>query len=61
MIRMLRDIQEHGDPTYSLRGAAQHGGADGTRAALMRRGLIEYAAHIIRLTAAGKEALDAAS
>lgn len=40
MMRMLRDIKDHGDPTYSLNGMSAHGGATQTEWALRKRGLI---------------------
>lgn len=42
MLRMLRDVQEHGDPYASCRGRSQFGGADGTCRALVRRKLLAY-------------------
>ena len=40
MQRMLRDAWLHGDPHFSLRSRAEHGGAVSTMYALVQRGLM---------------------
>lgn len=53
--RMLEDAAS-GDAYARVRGSAAHGGAQGTRASLVRRDLL---ARNMEVTAAGRAALDA--
>lgn len=61
--RMLEDTERCGEPYASVRGAAAHGGANGTIASLQRMRLLEWddksasRAPCWRVTPAGKEAL----
>lgn len=55
--RMLRDVRDHGNPTYSLHGMAAHGGAGKTQAMLMRSGAIRDKPVGMELTPVGREAL----
>lgn len=58
MLAMLRSLRDHGDYGYHLRGAAQHGGATGTLAALVQRGWVFNNSRCkLTLTDAGKEVL----
>lgn len=42
MLLMLRDTLEHKDPFFSLHGMSARGGGDGTKRALVRRGLLTW-------------------
>lgn len=56
-LRMLTDIRDHGNSTWSLRGLAEHGGANGTRQALIRRELAEWSNGGMIITEAGRAAI----
>lgn len=54
--RMLRGAAE-GDPFGHIRGAAAHGGADGTLRSLVRRGLLGLGFRGYEITEVGRELL----
>lgn len=56
MVRMLRDIRDHGRSTYSLHGMSAMGGATATLWALRKRSLVHP--HTEDLTQAGHDALN---
>jgi hypothetical protein len=57
MRRMLRNLRDHGDPLHHCRTQADHGGADGTLRALVRRGLAEWTPLGVVITEAGRAAI----
>lgn len=60
MLAMMRSLRDHGDYGYHLRGAAQHGGATGTLAALVQRDCVFNNSKCqLSLTDMGKEVLAA--
>lgn len=50
----LVSARDHGNPTYHLRGRAQHGGFSGTRLSLYRAGMLDAESEITDL---GREAI----
>lgn len=59
MWRGLRDLIEHGSPTYRCRGMSEYGGMDGAVKALCRRGLVEYNYQMLVVTEEGRKVYDA--
>lgn len=57
MWRGLRDLIEHGSPTWSCRGMSSYGGMDRAVRALCRRGLVDYQGMVV--TEEGRKVYDA--